>query len=190
MNALLALVLFPFFAALAMLAAPEGRARKAAGYASAAVVLGASVFLLYSHFGGGAARYAVEAGLAEEAMLLFEALITAYVIYKGLEAKKYFPVALAVAQAAIVFYLQFGALRGGGAQGSLLLDQLSLAMALITGVVGSLICAYSLDYMGDFHAHRKEVKDRRGAFFFVLFAFLGALFGLVFSAGLAWIYFF
>jgi ech hydrogenase subunit A len=41
-----------------------------------------------------------------------------------------------------------------------------------------------------FHEHHKEMPDRRPWFFFVLFLFLSAMFGLVFSNNLLWVYFF
>src|SRR4030042_6771303 len=44
--------------------------------------------------------------------------------------------------------------------------------------------------MKDFHAHHKELPDRRNIFFFIMFAFLSAMFGLVFSNNLLWVYFF
>ena len=44
--------------------------------------------------------------------------------------------------------------------------------------------------MKDFHEHNKDVKDHRNWFFFIMFAFLSAMFGLVFSNNLTWVYFF
>lgn len=69
-------------------------------------------------------------------------------------------------------------------------DSFSLLMALIVGVVGGLICLHAVRYMRDFHAHGHEVPDRRGAFFFVLFVFLSAMFGIVFTNHLLWLFFF
>jgi len=63
-------------------------------------------------------------------------------------------------------------------------------MTLIIGIIGSLICIYALGYMKDYHEHHKEVKDHRNQFFSILFIFLSAMFGLVFSNNLTWIYFF
>ena len=44
--------------------------------------------------------------------------------------------------------------------------------------------------MRDFHRHNKDIPDRRNIFFFFMFAFLSAMFGLVFSNNLLWVYFF
>ena len=69
-------------------------------------------------------------------------------------------------------------------------DNLTIVMCLIIGIVGCLICVYAMGYMKDYKEHHTEFKDRRSFFFAMLFVFLGAMFGLVFSNNLTWIYFF
>ena len=69
-------------------------------------------------------------------------------------------------------------------------DRLTIVMVLMIGIVGSFICIYAAGYMHDYHKHHTEFKDRRKFFFGMLFVFLGAMFGLVFSGNLIWIYFF
>jgi ech hydrogenase subunit A len=49
---------------------------------------------------------------------------------------------------------------------------------------------YALGYMKDFQHHHAGEKDRRPWFFFVMFLFLAAMFGLVTSNNLIWMYFF
>jgi ech hydrogenase subunit A len=73
---------------------------------------------------------------------------------------------------------------------NLFIDEFSNIMALIIGIIGSLICVYSLGYMKFFHKHHPEIKDRQNLFFFIMFVFLAAMFGLVFSNNLIWVYFF
>ena len=63
-----------------------------------------------------------------------------------------------------------------------------LVFAIIVASVG---CLYAIDYMQEFHVtHHPELRDGRRGFFAVLFLFLGAMFGLVFSNTLLWVYFF
>jgi ech hydrogenase subunit A len=73
----------------------------------------------------------------------------------------------------------------------LFVDNFSLIMALINGVVGGGICLYALGYMREYHevAHR-DVPDRRPFFFALLFVFMGAMFGLVFANNLMWLFLF
>ena len=58
-------------------------------------------------------------------------------------------------------------------------------MALIIGIVGSGIAVYALGYMRVHEAHAAG-PDRRNIFFAVMFAFLGAMFAIVFSNELTW----
>lgn len=62
---------------------------------------------------------------------------------------------------------------------SIQVDHLSLLMILIVGMIGGLICIYSVEYMKDYHRHHPDVPDRRGFFFAVLFIFMSAMFVLV-----------
>ena len=69
-------------------------------------------------------------------------------------------------------------------------DNLTVIMCLVVGVVGCLICIYAVGYIKDYHRHHTEYQDRSPYFLSLLFVFLGAMFGLVFSANLSWMYFF
>ena len=70
-------------------------------------------------------------------------------------------------------------------------DWLTLIMVLIIGVVGSLIGIYAVGYMHGYHIHHhKELTDRRSFFLSMIFVFFGAMFGLVLSQSLIWMYFF
>ena len=63
-------------------------------------------------------------------------------------------------------------------------------MCIIIAFIGGFICIYTVGYMKGYHSHHKEVKDRQPFFFSMLFLFLAAMFGLVLSQNLVWIYFF
>ncbi|MCR5581987.1 MAG: NADH-quinone oxidoreductase subunit L [Pseudobutyrivibrio sp.] len=70
-------------------------------------------------------------------------------------------------------------------------DWLTFVMILIIGVIGSLIGIYAVGYMHGYHIHHhKELTDRRSFFLAMIFVFFGAMFGLVFSQSLIWMYFF
>ena len=73
---------------------------------------------------------------------------------------------------------------------NLFVDQFSIIMAMIIGIIGSLICVYSLGYMKHFHEQHRHPVDRRNQFFCILFIFIAAMFGLVFSNNIVWVYFF
>ena len=68
-------------------------------------------------------------------------------------------------------------------------DSLSLLMTFIIGVVGSGICIYALGYMEDFQAHEPEgAPDRRPMFFALMFVFLSAMYVIVFSNNMEWMF--
>ena len=70
------------------------------------------------------------------------------------------------------------------------LDWLSFIMILIIGVIGVAIGVYAVGYMHGYHRHHQDVRDRRSFFFSMIFLFYGAMFGLVTSMNVIWLYFF
>ena len=71
----------------------------------------------------------------------------------------------------------------------LYVDQLSVIMVLIVGLVGSAICVYALGYMKDFQHHEPEgAPDRRHFFSMLMFVFLAAMFVIVLSDNLEWMF--
>ena len=72
----------------------------------------------------------------------------------------------------------------------MMVDWLTILMCIIIAFIGGFICIYTVGYMKGYHKHHTEVKDRQPFFFSMLFLFLAAMFGLVLSQNLIWIYFF
>ncbi len=72
----------------------------------------------------------------------------------------------------------------------LYVDTLSSIMALIIGLVGGLIAIYTVGYMRHYHYEHHEIPDRTRYFLAAIFLFFFAMFGIVFSNSLTWIYFF
>ena len=77
----------------------------------------------------------------------------------------------------------------------LYIDNLSVIMVLIVGIVGSVIGVYALGYMKDFQHHEDEAAhregrepvDRRHQFLALMFLFLAAMFVIVLSDNMDWI---
>jgi ech hydrogenase subunit A len=125
------------------------------------------------------------------AMMIIEGGMGLYVIYVGLRARRPLIVALMLAQAGLMFWLELTHGSSLEAAQNLFVDKFSVIMALINGVVGGGICLYALGYMREYHevAHR-EVADRRPMFFALLFVFMGAMFGIIFANNLIWLFLF
>jgi ech hydrogenase subunit A len=158
---------------------------------SALVIGVVSVFLLISTYDKGAILASVvPADQAGILMFVLEMLIAVFILYLGIRHKKWHVVLLILVQSAMMLYFELVYAHAVHVESNLFIDEFSNIMALIIGIIGSLICVYSLGYMKFFHEHHKEMPDRRPWFFTVLFIFLSAMFGLVFSNNLLWVYFF
>lgn len=190
MNVLFFLAAFPLVVAAIMLLLPKGMLRNHIVNLSALLIIAASVYLLATNYNAESALYPAEYPLISEAMLGIEILIALYVLYASIKSQKYLATILIILQSAVILYFEAAYAPGIVVKNNVFIDQLSLIMAAIIGIIGSLICVYALGYMKDFHEHHKEIKDHRNWFFFVMFAFISAMFGLVFANNLMWIYFF
>jgi ech hydrogenase subunit A len=158
---------------------------------SALVIGVVSVVLLISTYDKGAMLVSiVPADQAGILMFVLEMLIAVFILYLGIRHKKWHVVLLILVQSAMMLYFELVYAHGVHVESNLFIDEFSNIMALIIGIIGSLICVYSLGYMKFFHEHHKEIEDKRPWFFAILFVFISAMFGLVFSNNLLWVYFF
>jgi len=157
---------------------------------SALAIGGASIYLLMRYAFAGAVYFAAPSEAASLAMVAIEMVLALFIIYMGAKFRNYLAIALAVVQAALIVYLEMTFPENLHAANNLFIDQFSIIMALIIGIIGSLIAVYAVRYMETYHHHHPEVRDRQRMFFFVIFAFLAAMFGLVFSNNLMWVFFF
>ncbi len=191
MNTLLFLIVFPLVISLLALVLPRGLAiRKAIGATANAILCAATIYLLVTRLDTGPAFFRLESKLLDMGMLLIEAFIALLILYISFKAKRYLPALLVIVQSAIMVSLEVTAGHGMHIEHSLFVDMFSIIMALLIGIIGSAICLYAIGYMPEFHEHHHEVKDRRKYFAFLMYLFLAAMFGLVFSNSLMWLYFF
>jgi ech hydrogenase subunit A len=185
------LICFPFFAAAILsLMKKHGKPRKYFIFTSCIVIVAAVLYLVTGvMLSGTTANYLTETHAVDTVILIGEIFMMGLVIYYGVRYKKYYVALLSVAQTGLIAWLELtGKSEIEGTH--IAVDKLTVVMCLIIGVVGCLICVYAVGYMKDYHAHHTNFKDRRPFFFAMLFVFLGAMFGLVFSSNLTWIYFF
>ncbi|MEW6441165.1 MAG: proton-conducting transporter membrane subunit [bacterium] len=191
MYSLIFLVVFPLLIAFLALAIPRGLpVKRAIGVLANAVLCAVPVYLLASRMGEGAAYFRAESHLVDAAMLVMEVVIAAYIIYVSVKSGRYLPVLLVTVQSVVILALELGGGDMVRVENNLFVDQVSILMALIVGCIGGAICLYALGYMPEFHHHHREVPDRRSLFAFLMYLFLAAMFGIVFSNNLIWIYFF
>lgn len=187
---ILFLILFPLLMSGVFLVFPNNRLRDMAVTIVSAIIIVATILVTVISIGSGAVLHYMDVGIVNLIMLGSEILMTIGLLYLTIKYRKVLATIFLIAQAVIIIYAEsliIGAHPGGA---DLFLDEFSLIMALIIGIIGSLICVYSVGYMRDYHEHHTEIKDRRQGFFCLLFLFLSAMFGIVFSNNLLWLFFF
>lgn len=185
------LILFPLLCALALLCIRHKKVRKATVMAASFFTIAGVILFIANYLSLGRNYFlSVDSELIETAMLICELFITGLIIYFCIKYKRYYLIPLPVIQTGLMLWLEYFSNAAIQPAETIYVDQLTIIMCAIIGIVGCLICIYALGYMKDYHAHHTEVKDRRPMFFFMLFAFLSAMFGLVFSNNLIWMFFF
>lgn len=196
-NLLYFLILFPFGIAALQSVSSNNNLRRAVTYiGTAAIMTAAGVFSVWWYRNG--AQPLVFLSHTEEldrVMALGEIFLMLLITVLSVKYKKYYAIVLSWVQTcAILWFEFFGGKRLTGFEPSearhFYVDQLTVIMILIIAIVGTLITVYACGYMVDYHNHHTDFKDRRRFFFSMMYIFIGAMFGLVLSSNLSWMYFF
>jgi ech hydrogenase subunit A len=181
----------PLAAGVGVLCLRPGPVRKAFVVTATVAVAVAALLLAQATFSADLAELPWRHHGVDLMMVFAELVMAIYVIQVGFRARQPLIIALMLAQAGLMGWLEASNGWRIEAAHNLFVDKFSVVMALINGVVGGAICVYALGYMREYHevAH-VDVTDRRPLFFAVLFVFMGAMFGIVFANNLLWLYFF
>jgi ech hydrogenase subunit A len=191
MNILLFLLVFPAAVSLLFAILPPNSFRNSLVRLSCILIAAGSIYLAVLFNGQGTFFFKADLPHLEKLFFAGEMILSLFLLYKciGIKAKEFYIPLLIVIQAGIMAYCELsGAVPK--VDHPFYVDNLSIIMALIIGIIGSLICWYAVSYMKDYHHHHPEMKNRQRSFFFILFFFLSAMFGVVFSNNLMWLYFF
>jgi ech hydrogenase subunit A len=123
-------------------------------------------------------RYVVMLPGLDYLILGGELAMAAFVVVVAAIKRKPLPLLLGMIQAALSVA---GERWTGGieAETHFVVDQVSLLLVLIVGVVGGLVIVYAGGYMWTYHEEHSSIKDRRRLFSFTMLSFLGAMYGLV-----------
>ena len=195
------LVGFPFISALLHGIVKDNKARKIITYTSAGLIIFAALMFTATYYikGGGYITFSEEfliGGLpfieiVDYLMVADEVFLVVLITVLSIKYKKYYAAVLSIAQTALEFWYEFSGIKPKNQISNFYCDQLTIIMILIIAIVGTFITIYACGYMDDYHHHHgNEVKDRRGFFFAIMYVFIGAMFGLVLSNNLIWLYFF
>lgn len=189
MGAITGLVLFPLGAALSISLVRDDAIRNMIIRVSSVITALLTLVVVGLYFENGivlSVRWEKEIDLI---MAAAEAAIAVYVIIIGIRYKRYLVSILSFVQTAAVLFFEFTEKNNIEVEQVIIFDKLTAIMVLIVGLVGSLICIYAVGYMKDYHHHHAEYRERKSFFFAVLFLFLSAMFGIVLSNNLTWMYF-
>ena len=166
------------------------KARGYVVYAGAGIIMLTTVIFIVRWIIGGAQTWMFypETELIDHLMTAGDIFLMCLIIYLSVKYGKVLPVILSVLQTVLVLYTEFTVEVEEGPH--MMVDWLTILMCIIIAFIGGFICIYTVGYMKGYHTHHKDVKDRQPFFFSMLFLFLAAMFGLVLSQNLIWIYFF
>lgn len=183
------LIVFPLVVAAVLLAVRGDGARNVIVCASAIIIGAASVVLVGSNLGTQGVFFEFSSLALDFTCIGVSVVIVGIILAFAVKYKNLLAGALALVQLVGALVLEFVFAHEIEVPLGLYFDSLSLLMAFIIGVIGSGICVYALGYMRDFQAHEPEgAKDRRPLFFALMFVFLSAMFVIVFSNNMEWMF--
>jgi NADH:ubiquinone oxidoreductase subunit 5 (chain L)/Multisubunit Na+/H+ antiporter, MnhA subunit len=189
MNAISLLILFPLVAALIIFLVRNDKVRNMIVRIGAVTTTVITIVVAYLYFKNGISFSYPNEKIIDMVMAVVEIAVAIFIITIGIKNKKYLVSAFSFIQTVMMLTFEFTQKEGIEIKTAIILDKLAIIMVLIVGLVGSLICFYAVGYMKDYHHHHKDYKERKSFFFAVLFLFLSAMFGLVLSNNLTWLYF-
>jgi ech hydrogenase subunit A len=190
MNDVLFLILFPLIIALLVAFIPKTSIRDLVVKASAVIIAAAALYLLVVYGSSGTVFFPVSFEPLSQVMFFLEMGLALFLLYLAYRFRNPIAGVLIVIQTALIIIFEAYFIQDLNPLNNLFIDQFSIIMALIIGIIGTLIGVYALFYMETYHRQHPEVKDRRPWFFFLIFIFLSAMFGLIFSNNLLWVFFF
>jgi ech hydrogenase subunit A len=181
------LIGFPALIALVLLLARGWKIRGIVVVFAAAVMAAGSLSLLFPRFSFPQVAFELPPGYVDYGLLALELAMAVYIFVLGILRLRHLLSLLALLQAGLSVITEV--LYGGKAPVArvFVADKFSIIMAVIVGIVGSLIAVYSIGYMRAYHDHHKEYRDRQPFFFFVQFVFLAGMFGVFFSNSLSFL---
>ncbi len=183
------LIVFPLVVAILLFAIRHNGARNALVWAGAIVTAVSSVVFAVVNIAAPPTYYLFSATAIDTFCMIIGIVIAVVILAYGIKYKHVLAIVLALVQvvASLAFELLFA--HHIEVSHSLYFDSLSLLMVLVIGIVGSGICIYAIGYMEDFQHYEPEgAPDRRPTFFALLFLFLSAMFAIVFTNNMTWMF--
>ena len=190
MNLPILLILLPLVCALIIACTKPFALRKFFVFASSIAIMALSVWCVIQNWGAFPVRISYEMEWPKYLMFALELGMAALVAVLAVKYKNRLALLLAIIQAAMSIFFEVRYGESYKIEADIVIDQLTAIMILIIGIVGGLIGVFASGYMKIYQEENPDIKDRRRYFFFVIFVFMSAMFGLVLSNNIMWMYFF
>lgn len=195
MGLIACLFAVPLVAAVLLMLLRSERQRSVISIAAAVLTGVCSIAFAAGNLIGGPTPIALPAQtsyLISWIMAAVDVVLCAVILYSAVRYKNRTALVLGLIQTVGVLLFAQMTLTEGPAEmleAPIYIDTLSTIMVLIVGLVGSAICVYALGYMHDFQQHEPaEAPDRRHFFSALMFLFLAAMFVIVLSDNLDWLF--
>lgn len=183
------LILFPLVAALALLVFRANKVRNVIVVVSGIAIALASCAFAFPNFSAETVYIDFNYHAIDTLCTVISCACVFIILGFVVKYKNILAGLLALVQLVLVLVVEFGFKADMEVEVGLYYDALSLIMVLIIGIIGSGICIYAIGYMEDFQAHEPEgAKDSRPLFFAIMFIFLSAMFVIVLSNNMSWMF--
>lgn len=189
MDDVIVMMALPFIIACILLVVRNDRARGVIAEIAAVAIILLSLLVAFNYL-GEPRMFEYHSEAVDTLMFVIEVVLGLVIMYLGVKHRKYTATVLGLVQLCLSICFELFLKGDIETEEALYIDDLTIVMVLIIGIVGSLICVYAVGYMRDFQEHHKDEEDRRPWFFFLLFTFLSAMYGIVLSNDLVWMFFF
>jgi ech hydrogenase subunit A len=185
------LIFFPLLPAILLAFISHSGARNTIVWISSLALIFVSLALALKHLGTVPVFFAAQAPYLEKIFFAGEIILAIYLLVRcfGINKKEFYIPVLIILQTTVMIFLEVSG-KVPPVENAFYVDNLSIIMALIIGIIGTLICIYALGYMKEYHEHHTGMKDNRRGFFFIFFLFLSAMYGVVLCNNLVWLFFF
>ncbi len=195
MNWVTFLILFPLIPAIILVLLGKNKAiLKWVTLVSSILIIIASIALAFEYMALPGSYITIHTSMANNLVILGDFII-AFVFLYICFIKRKFPFKLYWVPLIVIveyFWVLFFDLSGRIPDMTryIYVDNLSLIMVLLIGIVGPLITIYTISYMKKYHEEHKEIKDKSHYFIAAIFLFFFAMYGIVLSNSLDWVFFF
>ncbi len=137
MDSVLFLLILPVIIAVLLLFVRSDNARKAIVIPGAAMIIAVSVYVAMRFLGDGTTYFDIDGELIDWSMFAMEIVLSIAVILLGVKYKKYIASVLSFVQLVFIVWFELTQSHEIEVYNNLYMDQLSIIMILIVGVVGT-----------------------------------------------------